>query len=131
MLRVEWQPGADPAFWAGFAFSEHTPHPSFFILFPVLGSVLIIGFANPKYPAVRLLSARPHVGVGSISCSLYLWHFPVFAFLRVWNFGINDPFLISIGIVLSCVLAAVTWKWVKQPFRNKTPCQSGGLPFWR
>ncbi|GFE49917.1 acyltransferase [Roseobacter cerasinus] len=99
-------------------FTDNTAHPSLLTLLPVLGAVFIIGFANPKDPAIKLLSSRAFVAVGLISYSLYLWHFPIFAYLRVWNDGISDPVLVSFGIVTSVLLAWATWRWVEQPFRR-------------
>ncbi|WGV15427.1 acyltransferase family protein [Fuscovulum ytuae] len=100
-------------------FDETTPHPSIITLLPILGGVLIIGWANPWDPATRLLASRPLVAVGLASYSLYLWHFPIFAFLRIGNDGTGTSGLMVSGMVLTAVLSALTWRWVEQPFRRR------------
>lgn len=101
-------------------FDEATPHPSVLTLMPILGGALLIGWANPRDPATRLLASRPFVAVGLASYSLYLWHFPIFAFLRIANDGSGTPGLMAFGIALTAVLSAATWRWVEQPFRDRS-----------
>lgn len=63
-----------------FTFNETTPIPSYPLLLPVLGAVLIVIFCQPKTLVHHVLSHRWLVFTGLISYSLYLWHQPVFAF---------------------------------------------------
>lgn len=51
--------------------------PSAVTLFPVLGTALVLIFANSATMPGRLLTYRPFVQLGMISYSLYLWHQPV------------------------------------------------------
>ncbi|WP_168193231.1 acyltransferase family protein [Rhodophyticola sp. CCM32] len=108
-------------------FSDTMPHPSFYTLIPVLGAVFVIGWANPNDPATRLLSSRPFVGIGLISYSFYLWHFPVFAFARISSTQDISAMVMIVLIILSGLMAAVTWRWVEQPFRNRNQISTSGL----
>ena len=65
------------------AFSSDIIHPGFLSLIPVTGTSLVIYFTKPELSIGRLLSNKLIVKIGLISYSLYLWHFPIFAFIRV------------------------------------------------
>jgi hypothetical protein len=71
----------------------------------------------------RLLSWPPLVYVGRVSYSLYLWHWPVFVFLRHWRADLHLPPVWAVGgVVASFVLSACSYRWVEQPARaSSTP----------
>lgn len=100
-------------------FDENTPFPSIYALVPVMGAVLIIAFSNAQTIVGNLLSRSWMVGVGLISYSLYLWHQPVFAFLRLKSVTEPSAVQFSFAIVLSFGLAYLSYKFVETPFRNK------------
>ena len=85
-----------------------------------LATVAIIYTGNLNVGALgnRLLSVRLMVCVGILSYSLYLWHWPLLAFLRVMNVEI-DLLVISIFFFLTFVLSALTWYLVENPFRYR------------
>ncbi len=64
-------------------FDSNTPHPSFETFIPIIGVALILAFCTANDFVGKLLSFKPIVGIGLISYSLYLWHFPIFAFGRM------------------------------------------------
>lgn len=88
---------------------------------PVAGAVLFIaGTRNHRTWSGRITSLQPVVFIGLISYSLYLWHWPLFAFARHIYIEPDQPSL-KIGLLLaSVVLAILSWKYVETPFRNKT-----------
>ena len=63
-------------------FNEMTRHPSFYTLSPVVGVCLIIWFSNKNEPITKILSTKLFVGIGLISYSLYLWHYPILLLLE-------------------------------------------------
>jgi len=99
--------------------SETTPYPSAAGLVPVGGTVLLILYARPGTWVARLLTLRPMVGIGLISYSAYLWHQPLFALARVQ--ALEGPSTgLMVGLTLaSFALAALSWRYVEQPFRRK------------
>ena len=105
--------------YAVITFDDRTPHPSFFTLLPVGGTVLIILFATPGTLAARLLSTPLLVGLGLISYSVYLWHQPLFAFFRISGHEDPSPLAFLLLIMLSLGLGWLTWRYVERPFRDR------------
>jgi peptidoglycan/LPS O-acetylase OafA/YrhL len=102
-------------------FDASTRLPGVLSLVPVVGTMLVIAFASETMPAARLLCHRAVVGVGLISYSLYLWHQPLLAFLRLTS-AEHPTLAMSLGAVaLAFPLAYLSWRFVERPFR-----QSGG-----
>ena len=103
-------------FYSILFFDNATPHPSFNTLVPIVGTILIIGFASKDELVGKALGSKPLVSVGLISYSAYLWHYPIFAFSRMGNTPTNyDKFE---WIVLTFCLAILSYFFVERPFRN-------------
>lgn len=98
-------------------FDEQTPFPSLYTLLPVLGTVLIIVFADQASLTGRLLSLRVFVGLGLVSYSAYLWHQPLFAFARLILERAPPVPLYWALIVATFALAYLSWRYVEAPFR--------------
>ena len=94
--------------------------PLWAVVVPAMGAMLVIG-SGPAAPVNRVLAGSPFVWIGGISYSLYLWHWPIFAFLQRWWIDDKLPAVWSLaGIGLSIVLAWITCRWVEQPARRGT-----------
>lgn len=63
-------------------FDSDTKLPSVLGLVPTCGAALVIVCARPDTIIGRYLATRLMVGIGMISYGAYLWHQPVFAFVR-------------------------------------------------
>lgn len=96
---------------------EHSPFPGVNALYPVIGTVLIIlgTAATPGRAVARLLAARPLVGVGRISYSLYLWHWPVVVYLGLLRPGQSNTLL---TLAISLVLASASYRYVEERYRR-------------
>ncbi|MFT5609313.1 MAG: peptidoglycan/LPS O-acetylase OafA/YrhL [Parvicella sp.] len=83
----------------------------------IIGTVLIIAFASRNNMVGKILSVRPLVGLGLISYSLYLWHFPIFVFARIRLFDVS---VVMYGVLaaLALLLSYLSWRWVETPFRD-------------
>ncbi|MDA8791587.1 acyltransferase, partial [Candidatus Pelagibacter bacterium] len=64
-------------------FYDGVHHPSFYTLLPIIGVCLIIWFSSENELITKILSTKLFVGVGLISYSLYLWHYPIFSFVKI------------------------------------------------
>jgi peptidoglycan/LPS O-acetylase OafA/YrhL len=102
--------------WAVFGLDAGLRFPGVWTLVPTFGAVLVIVYAGPL--TVRLLGARPLVGLGLISYGLYLWHNPVMAFLRYGRATEPAPVMMAGAVLLTGLLAVLTWGLVEQPFRR-------------
>lgn len=105
--------------YAVFAYSKTTPFPGFYALVPTLGAVLIILFATQKTTVGKFVSNKAFVGIGLVSYSAYLWHQPLFAFLKHSDFD-DTKEIYALLILLTLLLAFVSWKFVETPFRKKS-----------
>ncbi len=98
---------------------EGLPFPGWLALLPCLGTSLLLvsGQSHRTLPA-RLLSQPWLTGVGAISYSLYLWHWPLMAY---WNY-VGMPWQVThrfFLVVLSLVLGYLSWRWVERPVRSR------------
>ncbi len=100
-------------------FDDKIFHPSLFTLSPVIGVCLIIWFSQKNEITTKILSTKLFVGIGLISYSLYLWHYPIFAFARITEFtqgNILKKFLLGVIIL---ILSILSYYYVERPARNK------------
>jgi len=66
---------------------------------------------------MRALAWRPLVGVGKISYSLYLWHWPVYVLFR-WTVGLETPAAKLAALLIIFVLAIASYRYVEGPTRH-------------
>ena len=100
-------------------FNDEMFHPSFLTLSPIIGVCFIIWFSNKDDLITKILSTKLFVGIGLISYSLYLWHYPIFAFERITEFSNNDIVKqLFLGLII-LVLSVTTYYFIERPFRNK------------
>ena len=93
--------------------------PNKLTLIPVIGTMLIIAFANKETGIGKILGSKPLSGIGLISYSAYLWHQPLFAFARVRSLGEVSVDTYAALIICTLILAYLTWCFVETPFRKK------------
>ena len=102
-----------------FLYTGETPFPGYYALAPVAGAALLLRYAAGSKTGA-LLSWRPLVFVGLISYSAYLWHQPLFALVRYSSLsGHLDAVMALVLSAITLLLAAITWRWVETPFRDR------------
>ena len=97
----------------------HFPHPSFYTLAPVLGVCLVILFSNKNTFIAKILSTKFFVGTGLISYSLYLWHYPIFAFARINELDPGNILNFLTLIIPIIILSILTYFFIEKPSRNR------------
>lgn len=97
--------------------NSHSRFPGYWAILPSLGALFLIS-AGPGATFNRyVLSRRLFVSIGLISYPLYLWHWPLLAFLRYR--GLGDSLLNrALVVCASFFLAWITYRFVEQPVRN-------------
>lgn len=105
--------------WAVVGYSIDTSFPGLYALVPCVGAALVIhaGVLAPS-AAGRLLSWRPLVLVGLISYSLYLWHWPLLVFARIWLMRELDWRETAGVIAAAIILSVLSWRYIEGPFRR-------------
>lgn len=98
-------------------------HPGLVTIPAIAGTCAIIAFSTSRDPATRVLSARPFVIIGKLSYSLYLWHFPIFAFGRMLAIEPPGPADWAIWMMLAFALSAAGYWLVERPMRFSMPAR--------
>jgi len=102
-------------------YDAQTPFPGFAAAVPCVGTGILLVIGNTGQSFVRsVLENRALVFIGLISYSLYLWHWPLFVFIRLRFVQTElSPLLATLGTLLSFLIAVVSWYFVERPFRRK------------
>jgi len=124
-------------------FDKETRFPGVAALLPCLGAAAVIWAGKPgRSSAEAELAPRPAAvarwlswpllrGIGLISYSLYLWHWPLLVFARMAHY--REPTAVERAVILavSVILAIASWYLVETPFRRRIvfPRRRGILAF--
>lgn len=103
-------------------FDDVNNHPSTFTILPVTGCFLILLNNNKDDLIKKFLSFSVLRGIGLISYSLYLWHYPIFVFGKITNFtGADNQNLNAklILILIAILLSILTFLIIENTFRKK------------
>ncbi len=104
--------------WSMCCITSSDPFPGLNALYACAGTALIL-CKKKQSVASMVLSFRPIVGVGLISYSLYLWHWPVIVLYRHYDGGaIPSPEMALILGAVSLLLSVLSYFLVERPFRN-------------
>jgi peptidoglycan/LPS O-acetylase OafA/YrhL len=101
-------------------YTPQTPFPGLAALVPCLGTAMIIAapVAN-RLSATGLLATRPVVYVGKASYSIYLWHWPLLVFSKMY-LGKDFSFAAQAGVVLaSLAIGSLSYEFVETPIRSR------------
>ena len=92
-----------------------------FLLAALAASAVLLSVSCAQYsPLARLLSFRPLTFIGRISYGMYLWHFPLFAFINEQRTGLRPWPLFFVRVIPTIVIATLSFYLVERPIRQGT-----------
>lgn len=101
-----------------YSISKISAFPGYLAIYPTLGAMLIILSGKISWIGQRILSNPIFVWIGLISYPLYLWHWPLLSFARIIEDGTPNNMIIYIAVLLSILLAWLTFKFIEKPLRS-------------
>lgn len=100
-----------------FFFNDKDLLPSIYSLIPLSGVCLIIWFSHKDELVTKILSNKIFVFFGLISYSLYLFHYPIFAFSRILE--IFNDYYKFIFIFLTIIISVFSYYYIERIFRDR------------
>ena len=101
-------------------FNEDTAHPGALTALPIVFTSLIIINRNKNSKFYKLIENKYFVYLGLISYSLYLWHYPLFSFTRLYfrraEILLTNEIKIFL-IFLSIIISFFSYKLIEKPLR--------------
>lgn len=92
--------------------------PGWFAVLPTSGAFFLIA-AGPTAGFNRtVLSSKILVWFGLISFPLYLWHWPLLSFVRIFKVGPPSFWVRGAVVLISIVLAWITYRFIEKPIRQ-------------
>lgn len=119
---------------AALVYDEGTAFPGLAALPPCLavGVLIWVGRAGEHSMVRRVLESRPLLHLGLISYSLYLWHWPLLAFVNYLSPVVVDADSRGVRVLVVLVswgIAVLSWRWVEMPVRGRLWLKSRAAVF--
>ena len=95
-------------------------YPSWRAGVPVASAALLIAAGKDALFNRLVLSNKVAVGIGLVSYPLYLFHWPIFAFLHIRDGIAVEPEAAELvaALVATVVLTLLTYAWIERPIRH-------------
>jgi peptidoglycan/LPS O-acetylase OafA/YrhL len=91
--------------------------PGYWALVPVLGATLLLAAGPFALINRTILSNKIVVWFGLISFPLYLWHWPLLSFARIYENEVPRGHIRITAVILSILFAWLTYKFIERPIR--------------
>jgi peptidoglycan/LPS O-acetylase OafA/YrhL len=94
--------------------------PAYSGLFAPLAAVsaVLLWSLQVAGPVRRALSSRPLVQIGKISYGVYLFHWPVFVWLRQQGWSLTEPWHFVLAVCATLVIATASFVLIERPIRS-------------
>ena len=105
----------------GIVVSDGFQYPGYIALLPVLAAALLVVAGHDEQPsAVSKVLSNPYlVALGSLSFTIYLWHWPLLIVYLEYTASTSVGFIAGLAIIASSVLLAwVTHAYIEKPIKN-------------
>ena len=97
------------------------PFPGVRALAPCVGAACVLHAGEAGTTRIsRLLSLKPIVFLGLISYSLYLWHWPIIVFARLWWLAPLGAAGKTIVFGASVAAGTMSWWFIERPYRLRS-----------
>lgn len=91
-----------------------------FLLCALAAAVLIAAAASVNRGVLAaLLGSRPLVWLGTISYSIYLWHWPIVVFMNHTSLGLSTLPLDVVRVASILVVSWLSYRYIEAPFRRR------------
>ena len=104
-------------------FNHNTSHPSILTLILIINVSLLILFSHHNFFIEKILTSKLFTKIGLLSYSLYIFHYPLFAFTRIiFNKSDGGTIVIVIKIFLPIILfmiSLISFKYIEKIFRDR------------
>jgi len=121
-LIVGWV-GLAAIMFAALRFDESTPFPSYAALLPTAGTAALIASGTPRFTSrlKQFLSIEPMQKIGTLSYSIYLWHWPLLV-SATWLWAkpgsVLAPSTAALVVAVSMLPAWMNYRFVEAPIHH-------------
>ena len=100
-----------------FRIREGLPYPGYWALVPTTGAILIILAGEKAYLNCKILKNTMAIFLGRISYPLYLWHWPLLVYLKIYYGEKPHDWILILCLLFSILLAYGTTILIENPLR--------------
>jgi peptidoglycan/LPS O-acetylase OafA/YrhL len=97
------------------SFTINTPYSNLLTTLSTFSFFLLLISIDIREKPNKYLMSKKLATIGTLSYSLYLWHWPIIALSRMKNYEFIN---VEIQIMLMVIFAILSFKLIEQPFRN-------------
>ena len=100
-------------------FGDAQINPSFLTLIPVLAAAVLLLTADSRGLANSFLTLPPMIYTGLVSYSLYLYHYPIIVFTKMYYGSEPSLFVVLCMLIAMAVIAILSYRFIEKPYRYR------------